>query len=95
MVIPPSTHCLKLRVMDLQNVTVFDQQDYTEKIHFIHTCDKCETNYYRRQYSVNEKYKVDNTKDTQGLTLFRCVDWLNYHTKNCTETQILGTENMG
>ena len=28
--IPPSTNCLKLRVMDLQNVTAFDKNDYTE-----------------------------------------------------------------
>lgn len=48
LIIPPSTKCLELRVVDLQNLDVFDKNDYTEKVRFVYTCDKCEVNYYRR-----------------------------------------------
>jgi len=63
--IPPSSHCLQLKVVDLSNANVYDKNDYTEKIRFVHTCEKCEVNYYRRQYSINEKYFVDGNLDTQ------------------------------
>lgn len=34
--------------MDLSDQQVYDKNDYTEKIRYVYSCDKCETNYYRR-----------------------------------------------
>lgn len=41
-------HCKKLSVVELKDGGVFDKNDYTEKIRYLHTCDECEVNYYRR-----------------------------------------------
>lgn len=37
--IPPSEHCLKLRVVELKNSDAFDKNDYTDKVRYLYTCD--------------------------------------------------------
>lgn len=42
----------------------FNENDYTERQRFLHSCLKCETNYFRRQFSVNEKFKTNANLNT-------------------------------
>lgn len=83
LVIPAESNCLEMKVMELKHAALFDKNDYTDRIRFLHTCDKCKPNFYRRQFSVKENYFTDPNLNTEQLNVFKCVDWLNYHTENC------------